>query len=326
MNRQTKNLFKKTNVVSVGIGRKIVGGKDTGREAIVVGVVKKVPLSELSARDVIPKTIMGKVTDVVEVGEIKALGDDEIDRKERWRPAPGGVSVGHKDITAGTLGAWVRKGGEWLILSNNHVLANVNEAEIGDPILQPGAYDGGTVDKDTIGLLTEYVEIRFSGASDCPIAKAVARMINLFAGLTGSRTRLIPYREPGDNLVDCALARPLVEKDVDQSILECGKPEGHAEPELGMIVKKSGRTTGLTRGEVTQVEATVSVNMGDGRFAYFVDQFFVSKELDFSKGGDSGSLVMTEDSKAVGLLFAGSDSITVSNRFTNVRDELGVTL
>ena len=328
MDKRTREILKKRNVVSVGIGKKVVDGKDTGRVAVVVGVIKKVPLSKLKPKDVVPKTVEGRETDVVEIGEIKALAEEEIDRKARWRPAPGGVSIGHKDITAGTLGCLVKKDGNWLILSNNHVLANVNEAEIGDDILQPGPYDGGALPGDRIGKLADLVKIEFGTTppepDECPIARSVADVANFFAAALGSRTRLIPYREPADNLVDCALALPDSVDDVERKILECEIPVGFAEPEIGMKVKKSGRTTGLTQGEVTQVEAAVNVNMGEGRYAYFVDQFLISG--DFSKGGDSGSLIMTEDDKAAGLLFAGSDTITVGNRFTNVKEKLGFAL
>ncbi|NIU63493.1 MAG: hypothetical protein GWN66_23410, partial [Pseudomonas stutzeri] len=81
-------------------------------------------------------------TDVQETGVIRALQD----HTAKWRPAPGGVSIGHVDITAGTLGCLVVRGDHIYILSNNHVLANSNEAEPGDAILQPGPHDGGTMD------------------------------------------------------------------------------------------------------------------------------------------------------------------------------------
>ena len=70
-----KELLKKRNVVSVGKGTKKVGGVSTGRPCIVVGVTKKVPLADLSVRDIIPRKIgnPSEETDVVEVGEIKLL-------------------------------------------------------------------------------------------------------------------------------------------------------------------------------------------------------------------------------------------------------------
>ena len=75
MNKQVLKLLSKANVVSVGRGRKKIGGVDTGRDAIVVGVKKKLPLSALSVGDVIPKSIGNPPmeTDVIEVGKFKAL-------------------------------------------------------------------------------------------------------------------------------------------------------------------------------------------------------------------------------------------------------------
>jgi S1-C subfamily serine protease len=68
------------------------------------------------------------------------------------RPVPIGVSAGLADFATGTLGARVSNGSTVYALSNNHVVAGVNEASIGDPILQPGPIeDGGTDPADRIG-------------------------------------------------------------------------------------------------------------------------------------------------------------------------------
>ncbi len=87
----------------------------------------------------------------------------------------GGISVGHKDISAGTLGGYVRDNvtGELMILSNNHVLANVDAGKVGDAILQPGNADGGTLPADKIGTLARFVPLRVSTTKlvDCAIAK-----------------------------------------------------------------------------------------------------------------------------------------------------------
>ena len=80
------------------------------------------------------------------------------------RPVPIGVSTGHPDITAGTIGARVTNGTSVWALSNNHVYANVNRASIGDAVIQPGDYDGGSSPADDIGTLAAYVPIDFSGA------------------------------------------------------------------------------------------------------------------------------------------------------------------
>lgn len=88
-------------------------------------------------------------------------------------------------------------------------------------------------------------------------------------------------------------------------------------------MKKSGRTTGLTHSTISYVGVNVTVRYDGGR-AYFTDQFFVSRG-DFSAGGDSGSLIVTDDAAAnpVGLLFAGSSSDTIANPIHSVLTQLG---
>ena len=134
-------LLRKSGVVTVGLGTKVVGGFDTGKTALVVGVRQKLPLSQLAPKDVVPREIKGLVTDVIQSGEVK-VQNGELDRTKKWRPAPGGVSIGHRDVTAGTLGCLVYKKGVPKVLSNNHVLGNMNKAVKDDPVYQPGVYDG----------------------------------------------------------------------------------------------------------------------------------------------------------------------------------------
>src|SRR6266508_5351259 len=154
-------LFRKRNVVGVGIAKKVAGGRQTDEPCVVVFVERKVPRAQLRPKDLVPATIEAMKTDVVETGRIQALQA----RTARWRPAPGGGSIGHYRITAGTLGAVARRAGTRMILSNNHVLANANDSAIGDPILQPGPYDGGT-DRDRIATLEAFVLIPFDGFLD----------------------------------------------------------------------------------------------------------------------------------------------------------------
>src|SRR5256886_9583239 len=97
------------------------------------------------------------------------------DPTTRQRPAPMGFSVGHPAITAGSIGARVTDGVNVYILSNNHVLANSNDASIGDPELQPGAYDGGAAPADQIATLAAFKAIDFSGGGN-PIDAAIARV------------------------------------------------------------------------------------------------------------------------------------------------------
>ena len=131
------------------------------------------------------------------------------------------------------------------------------------------------------------------------------------------------YQQPAENLVDAAIARPLNPDDVKDEILNIGVPQAVVEAELGMAIRKSGRTTGFTTGEIQQVDVTVNVQYGEGRIATFTDQLMAGA---MSQGGDSGSAVLDEHNNLVGLLFAGSDTSTILNRIQNVFSELGVSL
>ncbi len=314
-------LLQKRNVLATGVGYKRVAGERTDRLCIVCSVVHKIPLAELESRDHIPAELDGLPTDVVESGPIRALQSTT----ERFRPAPGGVSVGHRDITAGTLGCVVRRDGQPYILSNNHVLANSNQAGIGDPILQPAPYDGGRYPQDQIAVLSDFVPLEFEGgSSSCGVANGLVEAANTVAGWFGSDTRLQAVTTLAQaNLVDAAIARPLEDGYLDPKILHIGSIEGVAEGELGMAVKKCGRTTGFTEGEIEQIDVTVKVQYGAGRVALFRDQLMAGA---MSQGGDSGSAVLDSSNRLIGLLFAGSDNSTIMNRIGNVFSALNVTL
>ena len=307
-----KGLFKYPNVRVVGDGHKIVNGKDTGREAIFVGVSGKLKPEELKKGDVIPSSLSGVETDVVEVGDIVAL------RTGVHRPAPGGVSIGHPKVTAGTLGMIVKRNGVRYILSNNHVLANTNNAQVGDKAWQPGRADGGTT-VSSIGSLLEFVPIAFSEGSTCGVANFIVSISNSLAQLFGRQTRLKAVIEPV-NLVDCAISKPISEDIVSDEILEIGVPYEFDVVGIGDKVKKSGRTTGLTYGTVIAVNAESDVSYGAG-IAHFEEQIITSS---IAEGGDSGSAVLNESNDVVGLLFAGSDQVTIINDIFNVIDLLGL--
>ena len=318
-----KIAFTKPNVVGVGIGYKVTSGRKTKDIVPVVMVEKKKPLAALRANDLLPTTIDGINTDVIEVGRIVALKA----RTDKWRPAPGGVSIGHCKITAGTLGILVaeRVTGTKLILSNNHVLANSNDAEIGDAIYQPGPADGGTED-DAIATLYKFERIDFGEEEpDCDFASVYVRFGNFLSFLFGSShqvsTKKVHAR--AKNYVDAALAFPIDLSEIRDDILDIGKVSGYAEEYLGMKVQKSGRTTELTTGSVQLVDATVKVDYGGGKIATFSDQIITGY---MSRGGDSGSLLVTQtkEPKAVGLLFAGSNTTTVYNPIAYIRSALAI--
>jgi hypothetical protein len=316
-------LIYRKNVVAVGIGYKRTSNKKTDELSFICSVDKKVSREKLSAIEIVPDSFDNVTTDVIATGPFYALQDP----KGKFRPAPGGVSIGHQLVTAGTLGCLVSKGDKnyRYILSNNHVLANSNDANMGDPILQPGSYDGGSLADDQIGILNNFIPIEFDQTeSSCGIANNITAFLNLFARLFGSTTRIEAVTPKlANNLVDCAIAEPLDQNDVQNMILNIGNITGIAEAGLNTPVKKMGRTSGFTTGVIEQIDVTSRVNYGTDRNATFVDQIMAGS---MSQGGDSGSAVLNDENKLVGLLFAGSNTTTLINRIQNVFNQLQVTL
>ena len=320
-NKVVRELLKKEWVVEVKEGTKIRGGVDTGEHAIVVGVIAKKPSSALNEEDIVPAYI-GKIqTDVIEVGEIFLLGV----RTDKHRPAPGGVSIGHKDITAGTFGSSVRKDEERLMLSNKHIFAP-DGAEIGDELLQPAPYDGGTL-SDEIGRLVEFVPIEYETSPGvCKLSNFAAWFLSKVCKLFGRNHFLQSVREGDINLVDAALGRPLTSTLISDTIPGIGEVHGDTEAYKGMDALFSGRTSGELATSITATGVTIKVNMGNGKYAIFGDQVEIAPP---PQGGDSGSLLVVANGDegwpmALGLVFAGSSKVGFANRFANVKHALGI--
>lgn len=287
------------HVVGTCIGTKRVSGRETGARSLVVLVDRKVPTAQLAPDDRVPETVEvdGETlpTDVQEVGDVTAqsavdVAAREPDRDRRWRPAPAGVSVGHPDITAGTLGSppLSTANGETVLLTNAHVAAP-DGAAAGDPLLQPGPADGGE-DDDAIGELAEWSGIDPDGTNE-------------------SDSALVS--------VDPA--------DVRDDVLGIGPLAGFDEADLDAdrTYVKSGRTTGVTRGGLRGRDARI-------RVSGFADEPVVFEGVDvfgpMSARGDSGSLIGYVDGdafRATSLLFAGSDRVTLGIPLPAVRDEHG---
>lgn len=307
----------RSNVVGVGTGVKWRNGVATGEQALVVLVTHKVPLDSLAAADKVPSKVQDMQTDVLAIGYPFAGGGNPQavtaqTLAQRVRPVEGGYSVGHINITAGTIATCVYDilpggstnppthgvgiPGRYYILSNNHVLANSNAGLPNDPILQPGPFDGGTDPADRIATLSRFIPITF----DPPVPRALHR-----------------------NLVDAAVAEGQF-NNLNREIYWIGHVRGWRPRDnvmVGTVVQKTGRTTNYTTGRITVVNATVDVGYGGGRVARFVDQIITTN---MSAGGDSGSLVTTLDDVAVGLLFAGSSVAMIANQIENVRSLLRV--
>ncbi len=317
------DLFARANVVGVGVGNKVTRGEPTDERCVVVFVERKIRSEELRRGDLVPRDLEGVPTDVIETGRFVALAmaaPAVVGRTERVRPAPGGVSIGHSKITAGTLGVLAhRTTGEAVILSNNHVLANSNAGMPGDLILQPGPADGGRT-ADAIATLITYVPIVFKEEELGPLGRLLDRIAGPWLAWLGLGLRRLPADTR--NRVDAAIAAPLADDLVAPGILDIGAVRGTAAAEIGMGIRKSGQTTGLTRGKITALDAVLEVDYV-GKTAVFREQL-VGDLL--SRGGDSGSLIVDDANHAVGLLFAGGLNTTVFNPIGAVLTALDITL
>jgi len=178
----------------------------------------------------------------------------------------------------------------------------VNEAVIGDEILQPGPADGGT-SADHIANLHRFVRIKLGG----DIA----------------------------NRVDAAIARLLPEAAHNLSICRIGRITGTERGVEEMRVRKHGRTTGLTEGVITDesVNSLVGMDHSDPSVvALFQGQMRIERtgsSTVFGLGGDSGSPVVSRDNRrAVGLYFAGPDNgiYGLANHISDVLDQLQIEL
>lgn len=279
----------------------------------------------------IPRNIDGVPVEIVVTGKFYALPkpagkpdkpdkpgkppkdpEPSIDPTARFeQPVPIGVSTGHPAITAGTIGCRVTNGTDVYALSNNHVYADENQAYRGDNVLQPGDYDGGIDPDDAIGTLYAYVSIVFPPDPGAP------------------------YNDWPKNKVDAAIA--LCTEGTLGNSTPVGEGGGYGVPSsgttgvyVGQPVQKYGRTTGLTKGTVSEWNAAVLVGYSDDKVALFIEQIVIlpNKGRGFSAGGDSGSLIVTNDNdkSPVGLLFAGGGRRTIANPIDLVINSFNVTV
>lgn len=316
------------NVHAVGVGRKISDGKVTNEMCVRLYVVQKLALSALSDSAVLPSEIDGIPTDIIEsppafimtgkksipkkpvkTGKLKSQALACTDqRRKKQRPLTAGISSGHYTITAGTIGYFCRstKLGDNIdniyALSNNHVFADVNKGQPGDALLQPGAADGG-VSSDRFADLTRFVTIHMGGVAPNRVDAAIGRI------LPGN------FSQPG--------------------ICSIGRINSVGQAVEGLKVRKHGRTSGYTEGEVTDESYDAMVGMDHNNpnvVAKFVNQMRIdvtSPFTAFGLGGDSGSLIVGKSRlEAVGLYFAGPAGGTygIANHIGSVLSELEIEL
>jgi len=249
------------------------------------------------AKASLPRSVYGYTVRTEITGRIEALStlaaepvsDVDKHRKEEIRPLVGGTSVSayvtkgaRIYLYAGTLGMVTY---DDRILSNAHVIAmepgTGDFLDVGTPIVQPGSGDGGRLD-ERVGELEAYIAIDFGDGAQ--------------------------------NYADAAIGSVDGEVDVShgEQFGEAGNYRimGWGEVSSNDIVRKSGRSTGVTTGEVVYTNASVFVDYGD-ETAYFVDQIVVNQDdWSFAAHGDSGAAV-DKDGEFVGLVFGGSETHAV---------------
>lgn len=210
----------------------------------------------------------------------------------------------------GTLGSLVSIGGSHYILSNYHVFesdivagGNNTTAKTGDPIIQPGLIDVNCTASAAQSVATLVTKSSLPSSNvDCSVGKVISGMVR-----------------------------------ADGSILEIGTiSQSTVAAFINQAVKKSGRTTGLSRSSVSGLNATISVTYDNecaGGTAFtktFTNQIVVAnKGSKFLNSGDSGSLMVEDiatNPHAVGLLFAGSSTDAIANPINQVLTFLSATM
>jgi len=287
---RVRSITDSKNVVAVGISEKESDGERTGELSICFYVRKKLPPNKVKASDALPP-VLNAPGDKAVFTDVKEIGTLAPEIAMKGKPLQSGFSVGHVRSTAGTLGAIVKRGSKLYLLSNCHVLARSGNATAGDPIVYPGAADGGKVPTSRVAELSDFTPFDATGM-------------------------LV-------NRVDAALA------EVDRSRLDgivfdihtATAPYRTIRPKRGMRVAKAGRTTGTTTGEVIDVNFRFVLQYsGVAGKVGFVDQVLCTRYTD---AGDSGSIVVdTGSGKIVGLHFAGAEGGSVFNPIEPVMSAL----
>lgn len=241
---------------------------------------------------------------------VDVLPERDTTRAQKHRPVKSSVSESHYRGTAATGGLLAQvvnpdapdaewsddiEAGDIVRLSNNHVYAEQNTASFGDDIQQQSPYDGGRGSANAIGKLAGYVPLKHN--IDVDIA---ARTVDFNGGDTGGVFNL-----------------PVTPTGVMRSAYHLLKDTK---------VVKGGRTTGVTYGRVTGVNATGNVGYGGSLGVVRMPNQIIT--TDMSAGGDSGSPVFVAEGplkgQTVGELYAGSSTVTLVNKAGVVEQRHGV--
>lgn len=298
--------IRKANVNGMDVGYKYVNGKMTDRLAIRVFVDKK---EDVPAADLIPITIEGIPTDVIVRGKVVLQvlevlqGEETAVRGVKHDPLVGGAGISrvktdNGSTVIGTLGAIVqKKDGAPHALSNFHIMCVNTDWKPGDAIAHPPV-----ISNDTVNIIGEVKEA-------CLKSKY----------------------GPAGNELDAAIC-DIRGKEPSSEILNIGKVTEIADWVKDSAVRKQGFATNLTYGIIDGVDNSVPVDCGPefGEITFRRQIQIVPdrrKNRIFSDNGDSGSVVVDEQNRMVGLLFAGSTdhSYSYANTITDVAKALDVT-
>jgi hypothetical protein len=208
----------------------------------------------------------------------------------------------------GTLGSLLSRNGSFFILSNNHVMDDSDTGASGNNIIQPALIDTGTCTSTgttTVANLTQWFTLE--GSPPNPVDAAISQIV------------------PGK--VDTSGNILLLGSSADANGVPVpGAPHAGSGVIVttGDTVAKSGRSSGLTCSSIGSIAASFSVDYQKGCGTGSTFTVVYSNQIsvnggEFSTEGDSGSLIVTQDTAdPVGLLFAGSDTDTVANPIADV--------
>lgn len=356
MDPNIADLFQREGVTFVGKGKKIVDGKQTDEDAIIIGVVEKKPLDKLSKRQIIPKEVGGQKTDIVQTGRIRAgpplekRGYEEEIRITRQRPIFPGISIGHPDVSAGTFGAVV-----------------YSDVEEDDAPPEPPEEDPDWNFEDWLNTLpfwerliirilkwlgyfseTDMELLSFPSPQKIPTKRTVTKayilsnnhvlanenMAHIGDAIwqpgsydggcdndeVAKLTEFVPVSTRKPNKVDVAIAEITV--DYNPEIYQIGVPkEPRYDLQVGEYLQYSGRTLGYKKAKIIALDAVTEVEYDMG-LTEWEGQIIVGRCDDgspSSEGGTSGSLWLDMDKRPAGILYAGSNEVTCINPIKEVQ-------
>jgi hypothetical protein len=305
-----ESLLGYPHVIGVATGFRERDGKLTDEVVVQVFVDRKIAEQQLSSAQVVPPRVQGYEGAAVRTDVIEATVPEAQQDTTRYRPVPGGCSTGPEaSVSAGTLGGWACDNTDdtIVLLSNNHVISNLDTMPVLRRIVQPGRLDGGVLPGDVIGALKRH------------------NPVNTVANPPPAGT-VIPT-----SVVDAAIGGIDAGIDIDHDVIDIGPAiyELRA-PALNMNVQKRGRTTRLTtNGRITSVGMTFNCTYRNRTRISQIQNAFRITSTDgnvFSSPGDSGSLIfdqaagqLSNTRPVVGLLYAGG-SFANGTPFTDAND------